>query len=271
MITSDSAIAEYAGFARHLSQIAGRIILPHFRAVLAVENKETGARFDPVTIADREAERAMREEITRVYPSHAIFGEEHGVTAGRESLTWILDPIDGTRAFIIGQLHWGVLIALNDGERPIVGLMHQPYTGETVLGSRMGAQWSRDAECNAIKTRSCARIEDAIVCATDPAMFKRNGEREAFDAIARRSKMRRFGGDCYSYCLLAAGLIDLVIEAALKPYDIQPLIPIIEAAGGVVTSWSGKPAYAGGQCIAAGDRDLHRLALEVLSGAANDS
>jgi histidinol phosphatase-like enzyme (inositol monophosphatase family) len=264
----DRAIAEYVRFACHLADLAGVTILPYFRTRIDVENKNAGAGFDPVTLADKAAERVIRDEIQRVHPGHAILGEEHGATAGTDALTWIIDPIDGTRAFIIGQLHWGVLIALNDGDRPIVGVMHQPYTGETFVGSRLGAEMRRGSSSGPLKVRECPRLEDSIVSATDPAMFTGPGERDAFRALAAKARMRRYGGDCYSYCLLAAGFIDLVIESRLKPYDIQPLIPIIEAAGGIVTSWSGESPYEGGQIIAAGDRELHKIALAILAPAA---
>ena len=264
----DRAIAEYAAFACHLGEIGGRTILPYFRSRIAVENKAASQGYDPVTVADRAAESAIRDEIRRVYPDHAIHGEEHGFAAGSSGLTWIIDPIDGTRAFIIGQLHWGVLVALNDGTRPVIGVMHQPYTGETFVGSRLGAELRRSGLSNSLRVRECWRLEDAIVCATDPAMFSGPGEREAFRQLASKARMRRYGGDCYSYCLLAAGFIDLVIESGLQPYDIQPLVPIIEAAGGIVTSWSGGSPYDGGQIIAAGDRELHKVALTMLAPAA---
>ena len=265
---NDQAIEEYTAFACRLADIAGSTILPHFRVRLDIENKLAGRGYDPVTVADRAAEQAIRDEIQRVYPSHGIFGEEHGSVAGRDGLTWVIDPIDGTRAFIIGQLHWGVLIALNDGTHPAVGVMHQPYTGETFVGSRLRAELRCRGQSMPLHVRECPRLEDAIVSATDPAMFSRPGERDAFRAVASRARMRRYGGDCYSFCLVAAGFIDLVIESGLKPYDIQALIPIIEAAGGIVTTWSGGSPDNGGQIVAAGDRALHQLALNVLAPAA---
>ena len=268
-VLDDREIETYVAFACHLAELAGRTILPHFRTRIDVDNKAGDGGYDPVTVADRAAEQAIRDEIARVYPGHGIAGEEHGSTAGTDGLTWIVDPIDGTRAFIIGQLHWGVLIALNDGTSPVVGVMHQPYTAETFVGSRLGAELRRGGGAHqALSVRKCARLEDAVVCATDPAMFTGAGERDAFRAVAAKARLRRYGGDCYSYCLLAAGLVDLVIEAHLQPYDIQPLIPIIEAAGGIVTNWSGGAAYHGGQVIAAGDRELHRIALAILKSAA---
>src|SRR5260370_42642695 len=140
---NDRTIGEYTTFACHLAELAGRTILPYFRVRLTVENKTAGSGYDPVTLADRAAEQVIRDEIKRVHPGHGILGEEHGFAAGTDGLTWVIDPIDGTRAFIIGQLHWGVLIALNDGALPVIGVMHQPYTGETFVGSRKGAALRR--------------------------------------------------------------------------------------------------------------------------------
>jgi histidinol-phosphatase len=261
----DAAIDEYVAFACRLAEIAGRAILPHFRSQMQVGNKAHGRGYDPVTVADRAAEEAVRKEIRRVYPKHGIYGEEHGRSFGSDKLTWVIDPIDGTRSFILGQLHWGVLIALNDGTRPIVGVMHQPYVGEMFVGSPHGAELRCGGSVRALRTRSCARLEDASVCATTPAMFKKGKERDAFRKVALRARLVRYGGDCYSYCLLAAGFIDLVIESGLYPYDVQALVPIIEAAGGVITTWSGARAYEGGQVVAAGDPKLHRIALKILA------
>lgn len=261
----DCAIDDYLAFACRLAELAGAAILPHFRAPVDIENKAGAGGYDPVTIADRAAETAIRGEIARVYPNHSIHGEEHGYSAGSEALTWVIDPIDGTRSFIIGQLHWGTLIALNDGARPILGVMHQPYVGESFVGSPRGAELRRSASARALHGRACASLEDAVLCTTHPGLFVLPGERAAFQLLAAKARLTRYGGDCYSYCLLAAGLVDLVVESQLKPYDVQALIPIIEAAGGVITTWSGGPAYEGGQVVAAGDPHLHRIALEILS------
>jgi histidinol phosphatase-like enzyme (inositol monophosphatase family) len=267
---SDREIAEYTGFACHLGEIAGRVILPHFREALDVHNKMADpAFFDPVTIADRNAERAIRDEIERVYPDHGILGEEHGVKHGRDRFTWVLDPIDGTRAFILGLLHWGTLIALNDGERPIVGVVHQPYTGEVFVGSRLGAEFRHAGQTRPLRARKCPRIEDAVVSATDPGMFRQGPERDVFREIVKRARLTRYGGDCYAYCMLAAGLIDLVIESQNQAYDLQALMPIVEAAGGVMTSWKGGSSQNGGQSVAAGDRELHRETLKILGAGAS--
>jgi myo-inositol-1(or 4)-monophosphatase len=262
---TDSQITEFIRFACHLGEVAGKIILPHFRSALDITNKMAGSGFfDPVTIADRDAENAIREEIARVYPGHGIHGEEHGLKHGTDGFKWVLDPIDGTRAFILGLLHWGTLIALNDGERPIVGVMHQPYTGETFVGSRLGAEFRRGGQSHALRVRKCSQIEDAVVSATDPAMFRQGPEREAFREIAKAARLTRYGGDCYAYCMLASGLIDLVIESQNQAYDLQALMPIVEAAGGVMTTWDGRSPQDGGQSVAAGDPELHKKALHIL-------
>ncbi len=260
---SDAEIEEYLEFACRVAELAGQEILPHFRSGLGVENKST-VDYDPVTLADKQAEQVIRREIARAYPTHSVFGEEYGRSSGSCSLTWIIDPIDGTRGFMMGLPQWGTLIALNDGIRPVLGVMHQPFVKETFIGSRHGAYLRRAAELRPLRTRQIDDLGDASLCATHPEMFREGAERSAFGRVARRCKQTRYGTDCYAWCLLAAGLIDLVIETQLNPYDIQAVIPIIEAAGGVVTSWSGQPAYGGGQVIAAGDPTLHRTALELL-------
>ncbi len=251
--------AERLDLAIRLAQMAGDAILPHFRTGVAVENKG-GAYFDPVTAADRAAEEVIRRELARVCPDDAIFGEEQGRSAGTSGLTWVIDPIDGTRAFIIGHVHWGTLIALHDGQRPVVGVMHQPFVGETFIGSDDGAFWMRGGEKRAMRTRACERLADAAVCTTFIATPE---ERAVFDGIGAKAKLVRFGGDCYNYCLLAAGFIDVVIETGLKAYDIQAVVPMIEAAGGVITNWSGGSPYDGGQIVAVGDRRLHAQLLEM--------
>lgn len=262
---TDKQVAEFVEFACHLGRIAGDVILPHFRAPLDVANKVAGTGFfDPVTIADRDAEQAIRDEIARVYPGHSIHGEEHGLKNGSDHFKWVLDPIDGTRAFILGLLHWGTLIALNDGERPIVGVMNQPYTGEVFIGSRLGAVFKHAGQSRPLRVRRCPNLEDAVVSATDPGMFRQGPEREAFREIVKATRFTRYGGDCYAYCMLASGLIDLVIESQNQAYDLQALIPIVEGAGGVMTSWSGDSPQNGGQSVAAGDPELHEKVLKIL-------
>jgi fructose-1,6-bisphosphatase/inositol monophosphatase family enzyme len=167
---------------------------------------------------------------------------------------------------MLGLPQWGTLVALNDGTRPVLGVMHQPFVRETFVGSRRGAYLYRAGTVQVLHTRAMHDLSDASLCASHPAMFRPGMERAAFDRVASACKQTRYGTDCYGFCLLAAGLIDLVIETQLGPYDIQAPISIIEGAGGVVTTWTGEPAYEGGQVIAAGDPKLHQVALEMLCG-----
>jgi len=259
---------EFLEFARLMAQAAGSAILPHFRVALDVENKGGARGYDPVTVADRAAEAVIRAEIARVHPDHGIRGEEHGWQKGASNYTWVIDPIDGTRSFILGQMHWATLIALNDGERVVVGVAHQPFVGESFVATAGGAaQWRRGSECRTLRTRRCGAVGDAVVACTDPKMFRTAAERAAFDRVADRARFTRWGGDCYAYCLLAMGLIDVVIESSLQAYDVQALIPIVEAAGGAITTWAGAPCDEGGSVVACGDRTLLPRVLELLAGS----
>ena len=256
-------------FAGSLADSAGAVILPHFRETLNVDNKKNDGKFDPVTIADRDAEQAIRTLITKTYPDHGVQGEEFGAVESRNGLTWCIDPIDGTRAFIMGVPQWGVLIGLHDGAAPVLGVMDQPFTGERFIGSRLGAHVTRNGVTQALRTRACENLADAVLTTTHPGAFGKKSEHDAYLRVAAHTRMHRYGGDCYAYAMLAHGLIDLVIETALQPYDIQALIPIVQAAGGVITNWRGAPADQGGQVIAAGDARLHATALELLQADAD--
>ena len=214
---------------------AGEAILPHFRAPIDVEDKGGARGYDPVTEADRAAEAVIRAAIASRYPDHGIHGEEHGRLPGRSRFTWVIDPIDGTRSFILGHLHWATLIALNDGERPIVGVTHQPFVGESFVAANGASTWRRGDERRPLRTRRCARIEDAVVATTDPRHFKTARQVRAYAAATDGTRLVRYGGDCYCYTQLAMGLVDIVIETGLQAYDIQALIPLIENAGGVVS------------------------------------
>lgn len=256
----------FLDFAYRTALAAGVAILPHFREVIEVENKDSGAGYDPVTIADKAAEHVIRAAIRKAYPDHGIRGEEHGWERGRSRYTWVIDPIDGTRSFILGQMHWATLIALHDGEGVVAGLAHQPYVGETFLGAvGGGAEWRRAGEQRTLRTRRCASIEVAALACTDPKMFGTPSDLAAFKRVADRARLTRYGGDCYGYCLLAMGLIDVVIESSLQAYDVQALIPIIAGAGGVVTTWTGSSADEGGSIVACGDPGLHAQVLRVLA------
>ena len=244
---------------------AARETLPRFRTALAVDNKLTGG-FDPVTDGDREAERAIREVISARFPGHAIVGEELADLVGEGDFEWIVDPIDGTRAFISGVPVWGTLIGFRAAGRAVAGLMAQPFTGETYVATPGVALYRRNGEERPIHTSYVTDLGKAKLSATSPDIFEASGTEEAWNRLRAAALQTRYGLDCYAYCLLAAGHLDLVCEAALKNVDIAPLIPIIENAGGIVTTWDGRSAENGGNCIAAANAKLHRAALEVLNG-----
>lgn len=249
-----------------LADAARDAILPHFRARLDVENK-LGDGFDPVTVADRASERAMRDLLDRHVPEDGILGEEYGTKPGTNGRRWVLDPIDGTRAFIAGLPTWTVLIALEVSGETQVGVIDQPHTGERFRGWPGGAELVRSGATAPLSTRRDARLDTAILATTDPYLFE-GDERDVFEAVRDRCRLCRFGYDAYAYAMLAAGGIDLVIESGLQPYDVQALIPVVRGAGGVITSWKGGAAGEGGQVIAAANADLHAAALEFLAPAA---
>ncbi len=258
--------AAYLDFAQDMAVAAGEAILPHFRNALAVEDKRNFMGYDPVTVADHAAETVIRAAVKARYPDHGIHGEEHGREVGTSPLTWVIDPIDGTKSFILGQLHWAVLIALHDGTRPVLGVTYQPFVGESFLGVAGGAaRWQRGGESRTLRTRGCPQIEDAWVVTTDPRQFVTEAERRALDTVSGNARFLRYGGDCYCYTQLAMGLVDVVIENGLQAYDVQSLIPLVEAAGGVMTDWGGGPCDQGGAVIACGDPRLHAELLRRMS------
>jgi len=263
----ESETARYAAFAREVAIEAGAAILPHFRKALDVDDKSGGDEpYDPVTVADRAAEALIRERIARAYPDHGIRGEEHGWQKGSSNHTWVIDPIDGTRSFILGQLHWATLIALNDGERVVAGVAHQPFVGETFAATAGGeAWWQRGTERRRLASRRCDSLSGAVLVGTDPGMFRTAQALAAFDRVAAEVRLRRWGGDCYGYCLLAMGLVDIVIESSLQAYDVQALIPIVAASGGVMTDWHGNACDEGGSVVACGDPALHERVLALLA------
>ena len=252
--------------AHQLADASCKTILKYFRKPLAVDNKAAGKALDPVTEADRGAERAIRRRLAVLHPDHAILGEEFGHTASTSPYTWVIDPIDGTRAFITGMPLWGTLIGVTCAGRAEVGLMDQPYTGERIWSTASGALWRRsDGRSQRIKTSACRRLSDARLTTTSPDLFADGHESEAFARLKSAAWLTRFGGDCYGYCLLAAGHIDIIVETGLKPYDVVALIPIIERAGGVITTWDGGRPEGGGRILACGDPRLHEAALKITS------
>ena len=253
---------EILQFATRIAVASGSIARQYFRSSLSVDTKSR-TRFDPVTEADRGIERFLRDKISRRWPDHGILGEEQGETLGND-YTWIIDPIDGTRGFVAGVPTWGTLLGLVHKGRPLLGLMHQPFVRETFYADRSGAWLKQGGKVRTLQTRSTRRVEDAIICATHPDMFGTGRDRVAFNQLQAACRYSRFGTDCYGYCLLAAGFVDLVVEADLQAYDILPLLPLIESAGGVVTDWQDNPATKGGRIIAAANKRLHKAALELL-------
>lgn len=245
-----------------LAAAASQATLEHFRAKLDVENKSNEA-FDPVTLADKASERAMRQLIMERYPDHGILGEEEAPLNLESEHIWVLDPIDGTRAFICGLPIWGVLIGLKVAGKASMGMMCQPFTKEFYFAGPDGASYQGPDGSRPLQTRACSQLDSAVIMTTTPALFSPE-ERTVYDQIEAEAQLARYGTDCYGYCMVASGLTDAVIETGLAPYDVTALIPIIEQAGGRITTWSGGPAEAGGQIVAAGDADLHATLLEKL-------
>ena len=251
--------------AHALADKAGVVILPHFRTGCVVDHKG-GDLFDPVTAADRGAEQAIRAGLAEAYPSHGILGEEFGALRSDAEYCWVIDPIDGTRAFILGLPLWGTLIGLTRGGSPLLGLMDQPFTRERFWSGETESFFRHEGTTKPMRTRPCTSLGEALLDTTSTDFFTSEEEHRRFADLSRAVRLRRFGGDCYNYCLLALGHIDLVVEAGLKPFDILPLIPIIERAGGLVTTWEGGDPRSGGHILAAGDARIHAAAVRVLSG-----
>jgi len=256
---------DFSRFVERLGKAAGDAILPFFRTALTIENKEGRGAFDPVTAADRAAENAMRALIRKTFPEHGIIGEEFGTEREDAEYVWVLDPIDGTKSFISGMPVWGTLIALTRFGEPVYGMMYQPFSQEQFSGDGGAARYRGPAGERVLATRACASLADATVFTTSPRLMN-DADRATFGKVEDAARLSRYGGDCYAYCMLAAGHVDLVIETELKPYDILPLIPIIIGAGGIVTTWDNESPAAGGRIIAAGDKRAHAAALEMLKG-----
>jgi len=256
-------IPELTDVAHAMADAARAAILPHFRGRTLRDENKAADGYDPVTVADRAAEEAMRAVLATHRPDDAILGEEFGASQGTSGLTWVLDPIDGTRGFVAGTPTWGVLIAVGPDTGPVLGLIDQPYIGERFWGGAGHAQMRGPGVDHAIRTRSERALSDCVLFTTFPEVGT-PAERAGFEAVSQEVKLVRYGMDCYAYALLAAGQIDLVIEAGLNSYDIQAPIALIEAAGGMVTDWSGAPVHAGGRVVAAANAQVHGAALRLL-------
>ncbi|MBC7147616.1 MAG: inositol monophosphatase family protein [Thioclava marina] len=267
---SPSERDELLALAGELGDLARSETLAQFRPEggIGAQNK-LASGFDPVTEADRAAEAVMRAHLEERRPQDGIFGEEYGVKHGTSGLTWVLDPIDGTRGFMSGTPTWGVLIALcaqeEDGPgAPLLGVIDQPYIGERFSGGFGAAEVSGPLGHRPLVTRSPRALDEAVLFTTFPEVGT-EAEGAAFARLSRQVRLTRYGMDCYAYALVAAGQIDLVVEAGLQPYDVAAPIAVIEAAGGIVTDWQGRPAHRGGRVIAAANPEIHAAALEHLA------
>lgn len=243
---------------------AGAIALEYFRQPMHVIDKLPGVVYDPVTEADKRIEALIRERLIAKFPGYRIIGEEYG-DSGKGDTYWIIDPIDGTRAFISGMPSWGILLGLVADGKAVAGIMHQPFTGEIFFAEpENGARFRHRGREQKISTRTDATLSDAILYSTHPAMFTTSGLMSQYESLASQCRLQRWGGDCYGFALLAHGCIDLMIESLLMPYDIVPLIPIIEGSGGVVTDLEGRSPLNGGTVIAAANAELHAAAIKIL-------
>ena len=252
--------ATHLDLAHALADAAGAVQRRYFRTPVAVDSKPDES---PVTIADREAEAAMRELLRAKAPGHGVFGEEYGVDAGDAEFVWVLDPIDGTKSFICGRPLFGTLVALLHHGRPILGVIDQAILGERWVGADSAPTTHNGRP---VHVRPCAELGEAVLFVTSPRMFGSFAERAAYQRVEDAVRLPMFGGDCYAYGLLAMGFADLVVEAGLEPYDFMALVPIIHGAGGVVTDWNGDALTmrSDGRLVAAGDRRVHAAALELL-------
>ena len=260
-VATGEAVRAAAAAAADAARVA---TLRHFRAAgLSADTKEVD-RFDPVTAADRESEQAIRAVLAQMRPGDAILGEEYAATAGTSGLTWIVDPIDGTRSYLAGTPTWGVLIAVADAGGPVYGLIDQPYIAERFEGGLGVAQVTGPMGRRPLRCRPPRPLSEAILFSTFPEVGT-PAEGAAFARVARAARLVRYGTDCYGYALVAAGTIDLVIEAGLQAYDVAAPIAVIEAAGGIVTDWQGRPCHAGGQVLAAANAAVHAEAMALLN------
>jgi myo-inositol-1(or 4)-monophosphatase len=257
-------LAEADALVRSLLPSTGAVALEHFRTGVAAEDKGSRTGYDPVTVADREIEARLRAAIGERFPTHRIVGEEQGTTGPDAAVAeWVIDPIDGTKAFVTGVPAWGTLIGLVVDGAAVAGWLHQPYLDELYAAVDGIGTFEQGGRRQPLQARPTTQLADARMYTTHPSMFATDAERAAFDRLAGAVQLQRFGGDCYSYGLLAQGCVDLVVEASLHSYDIVALIPIIEAAGGVVTDLAGASPLDGGFVIAAATPELHAAAMTL--------
>jgi myo-inositol-1(or 4)-monophosphatase len=257
---------ELIAFANRLADTSGKVIRPLFRQRIDVAHKQGVHDFDPVTEADKGAERAIREVLARERPDDGILGEEYGEQKGISGYRWVLDPVDGTRAFITGRHEWGSLIALEYDGKPVLGILDQPVLGERFIGVDGAAHLIQAGMASPLRVRDCASLADAVLCATDPGAYFSKEQLSAFARVDGAVKMTRYGGDCYLFAALALGFVDMVIETNFHAWDVAALIPLVEGAGGIITDWNGGSAQPGKTILASGDRRIHAEAMKLLAG-----
>jgi histidinol phosphatase-like enzyme (inositol monophosphatase family) len=261
---TDSVADEYLALAARLADGAGEVARRYFRQDLTVEQKSDAS---PVTVADREAETVMRALIQDSYPDHGIVGEEFGAETKDARFVWVLDPIDGTKRFITGNALFGCLIALLDDGWPVLGVIDMPILEERWIGAAGRGTSHQDRRGQRqVATRPCPALDQAALYATSPQMFE-GADFDGFEAVRRQTRQTSYGGECYSYGLLASGFLDLVIEADMGVYDFLPLVPVVTSAGGIMTDWRGQPLglHSDGRVVAAGDQRVHAAALAGLT------
>jgi histidinol phosphatase-like enzyme (inositol monophosphatase family) len=260
---------DFEPFLLALNRASAAVILPLFRADHGLEDKDKGSGFDPVTAADRGAEAAIRRLIADDHPGHGVIGEEYGEDRPDAEWVWVLDPIDGTRAFISGLPVWTTLIGLRHNGVPVLGSIGQPYIGEVFIGSAAGSRLITAAGETPLKTRKGVRLAEALIATTDPHdCFRGEAEKASWRSLRDSVRLARYGCDAYAYAMVAAGKLDLVVEPGLKSWDIEGPIPVIEGAGGLVRDWDGRPVgQNGGRAVIAGDQSILDEALAALAAA----
>lgn len=255
-------IAEITDTIDQALRAARTITLHHFRQPLEIQNK-LKTDFDPVTRADKDAEIALKQVILNQFGDHGFIGEEFAADNPDAQYKWVIDPIDGTRSFISGVPMWGTLVGLMSHQNPVIGAADIAALDETYLGTTEGASLKHAGNTQTLTTSKVTELDKAILCSTDAYLFDASSK-ALFERVRTQTPVQRYGLDCYGYCLLAAGHLDLVIEPDLKPVDIVALVPIVEGAGGVITTWQGTPAFKGGHIVAAATPQLHAKALSIL-------
>lgn len=255
-------------FLLDLNAASAEVILPLFRTENGLEDKAVTGLFDPVTEADKGAEAAIRRLIAQKFPEHGVIGEEYGEDRPDAEFVWVLDPIDGTRAFIAGIPVWTTLIGLRFQGQPVLGSIGQPHVGEVFIGDARGSRLESRSGVKPLRVRSCASLAQAITTTTDPLLFQ-DASAEAWSRLRQSVRLARYSCDAYAYAMVAMGSLDLVVETGLKSWDIEAAVPVLAGAGGMITDWRGAPVGRnGGQVAIAGDRALLDQAIEILKPAA---